>query len=209
VTLAGRAVGGTTFAFFVAFRAQADSTGDVLGLSVAGLAYAAGTAITLYAAAHVHRRASASTAAFLDRLSGILLTAIAVTILASGATRLGRRRPRGSRPLTGGVCAPARPGPGTGAVSAAPRAGTPRAAGVQGAPDAQPAGSAAADTQGCTSCRDTTCNPRSWISARTPCRCASSMTSPRMIVSGGASARTMSGNALRVRSDRCPATLNS
>jgi multiple antibiotic resistance protein len=81
-------VGGTTFAFFVAFRAQADSTGDVLALSVAGLAYAAVTAITVYAAAHVHRRASASTASFLDRLSGILLTAIAVTILASGATRL-------------------------------------------------------------------------------------------------------------------------
>jgi multiple antibiotic resistance protein len=81
-------VGGTTFAFFVAFRAQADSTGDVLALSVAGLAYAAVTAITVYAAAHVHRRASASTASFLDRLSGILLTAIAVTILASGGTRL-------------------------------------------------------------------------------------------------------------------------
>jgi multiple antibiotic resistance protein len=78
-------VGGTTFAFFVAFRAQADSVGDVLGLSVAGLAYAA---VTVYVAAHVHRRASASTASFLDRLSGILLTAIAVTILASGATRL-------------------------------------------------------------------------------------------------------------------------
>jgi multiple antibiotic resistance protein len=81
-------VGGTTFAFFVAFRAQAGSTGDVLALSVAGLAYAAVTAITVYAAAHVHRRASASTASFLDRLSGILLTAIAVTILASGGTQL-------------------------------------------------------------------------------------------------------------------------
>jgi len=81
-------VGGTTFAFFVAFRAQTDSPGDVLGLSVAGLAYAAVTAITLYAAAHVHRRASASAASFLDRLSGILLTAIAVTILASGVTRM-------------------------------------------------------------------------------------------------------------------------
>ena len=81
-------VGGTTFAFFVAFRAQADSTGDVLALSAAGLAYAAVTAITVYTAAHVHRRASASTASFLDRLSGILLTAIAVTLLASGATRL-------------------------------------------------------------------------------------------------------------------------
>jgi multiple antibiotic resistance protein len=81
-------VGGTTFAFFVAFRAEADTTGEVLGLSVAGLAYALLTAVTVYAAAHVHRRASASTAAFLDRLSGILLTAIAVTILASGGTRL-------------------------------------------------------------------------------------------------------------------------
>ncbi|SEO61924.1 MarC family protein [Trujillonella endophytica] len=81
-------VGGTTFAFFVAFRAQADDAGDVLALSVAGVAYAAVTAITVYAAAHVHRRASASTASFLDRLSGILLTAIAVTILASGGTQL-------------------------------------------------------------------------------------------------------------------------
>ena len=81
-------VGGTTFAFFVAFRAEADNTGEVLGLSVAGLLYAAVTAITVYAAAHVHRRASPATASFLDRLSGILLTAIAVTILASGGTRL-------------------------------------------------------------------------------------------------------------------------
>ncbi len=31
-------VGGTTFAFFVAFRAQAESTAEVLGLSIAGLA---------------------------------------------------------------------------------------------------------------------------------------------------------------------------
>lgn len=81
-------VGGTTFAFFVAFRAEADSTAEVLGLSAAGLAYAALTALTLYASAHVQRRASPAAAAFLDRLAGILLTAIAVTILASGATRL-------------------------------------------------------------------------------------------------------------------------
>jgi multiple antibiotic resistance protein len=81
-------VGGTTFAFFVAFRAQADSTGDVLALSVAGLLYAAVTAITVYASAHVHRRASPATASFLDRVAGILLTAIAVTILASGATQM-------------------------------------------------------------------------------------------------------------------------
>src|SRR3954469_2059467 len=54
-------VGGTTFAFFVAFRAQTDDLGDVVGLSVAGLAYAALTGLTLYASGHVHRRASAST----------------------------------------------------------------------------------------------------------------------------------------------------
>lgn len=81
-------VGGTTFAFFVAFRAQADSAGEVLGLSVAGLAYAVLTAITVYASGHVHRRASPATASFLDLVAGILLTAIAVTILASGATQL-------------------------------------------------------------------------------------------------------------------------
>ena len=81
-------VGGTTFAFFVAFRAQADSVGEVLALSVAGLAYAAVTAITVFSSGHVHRRASPATASFLDRIAGILLTAIAVTILASGATQL-------------------------------------------------------------------------------------------------------------------------
>src|SRR4051794_20954160 len=81
-------VGGTTFAFFVAYRAEAGSTLDVVGLSVAGLLYAAVTAITLYASALVQGRASASTASFLDKIAGILLTAIAVTILASGGTRL-------------------------------------------------------------------------------------------------------------------------
>jgi len=81
-------VGGTTFAFFVAFRAEARSIGDVVGLSVAGVLYAAVTAATVYASAVVHGRASPATAAFLDKIAGILLTAIAVTILASGGTRL-------------------------------------------------------------------------------------------------------------------------
>ena len=81
-------VGGTTFAFFVAFRAEARSIGDVVGLSVAGVLYAADTAATVYASAVVHGRASPATAAFLDKIAGILLTAIAVTILASGGTRL-------------------------------------------------------------------------------------------------------------------------
>jgi multiple antibiotic resistance protein len=81
-------VGGTTFAFFVAFRAEAAHTVDVLLLSVAGLAYAAVTGLTVYASGHMQRRAKPSTAALLDRLAGILLTAIAVTILISGVTRL-------------------------------------------------------------------------------------------------------------------------
>jgi multiple antibiotic resistance protein len=81
-------VGGTTFAFFVAFRAEADTTVDVLLLSVAGLVYAAVTGLTLYASGHVQRRAKPATAAFLDRIAGILLTAIAVTILISGVTNL-------------------------------------------------------------------------------------------------------------------------
>jgi multiple antibiotic resistance protein len=81
-------VGGTTFAFFVAFRAEAAHTVDVLALSLAGLAYAAVTGLTVYASGHMQRRVRPSTASLLDRLAGILLTAIAVTILISGVTRL-------------------------------------------------------------------------------------------------------------------------
>lgn len=81
-------VGGTTFAFFVGFRAEATSALEVVALSVAGVAYAALTGATVYASARLQRRTSAATQAFLERIAGILLTAIAVTILASGATRL-------------------------------------------------------------------------------------------------------------------------
>lgn len=81
-------VGGTTFAFFVGFRADATSVGEIIGLSIAGVLYAAVTGITLYASAHVQRRAKASTQAFLERIAGILLTAIAVMILTSGVTRM-------------------------------------------------------------------------------------------------------------------------
>jgi multiple antibiotic resistance protein len=81
-------VGGTTFAFFVAARADATSVLDVVGLSIAGVCYAAVTGATLYASAHVQRRAKPATQAFLERIAGILLTAIAVMILTSGGTRL-------------------------------------------------------------------------------------------------------------------------
>jgi multiple antibiotic resistance protein len=81
-------VGGATFGILVGFGADADNVGDRLFLTIAGLAYAAVTGITLYASSHVHRRGSARARAMLDRIAGILLTAIAVTLLASGGTRL-------------------------------------------------------------------------------------------------------------------------
>jgi multiple antibiotic resistance protein len=57
-------------------------------LSIAAVAYAAVTGITLYLAGHVQRRISLRGAMLLDRLAGILLTAIAVILLANGFTGL-------------------------------------------------------------------------------------------------------------------------
>jgi multiple antibiotic resistance protein len=81
-------VGGTTFAFGVA--ASAD-VGDVRGrvwLSVAAVAYAVVTGLTLYASGHVERRISLQAGAILDRVAGILLTSIAVILLSNGFTDL-------------------------------------------------------------------------------------------------------------------------
>ena len=80
--------GGTTFSFFVAYRAESNSWTGAIGLSVAALAYSALTGITLYAAGHVGRRVSPTTASLLEKIAGILLTAISVILLASGGTRL-------------------------------------------------------------------------------------------------------------------------
>jgi hypothetical protein len=57
-------------------------------LSLAAFAYAAVTGPTLYAAGHVVRRASLRAQIVLGRLAGILLTAIAVTLVVSGGTRM-------------------------------------------------------------------------------------------------------------------------
>jgi multiple antibiotic resistance protein len=57
-------------------------------VSIAAVAYALVTGITLYAAGHVQRRISARGAVLLDRIAGILLTAIAVILLANGFTDL-------------------------------------------------------------------------------------------------------------------------
>jgi multiple antibiotic resistance protein len=81
-------VGGTTFAFAVAASAQAANLMDKASLSLAALCFAAVTGITLYAAGHVQRRVSLKGAMLLDRVAGILLTAIAVILLANGFTDL-------------------------------------------------------------------------------------------------------------------------
>ncbi|MFI7535484.1 MarC family protein [Streptosporangium sp. NPDC049376] len=88
-------VGGTTFAFGVAASAEASTVRDKLALSVAALCFAAVTGLTLYLSGHVQRRISLKGAMLLDRVAGILLTAIAVILLANGFTdlvtaRLGR-----------------------------------------------------------------------------------------------------------------------
>ncbi|XVV13644.1 MarC family protein [Actinoplanes sp. CA-131856] len=81
-------VGGTTFAFGVAASADVGSATGRLLLSVAALAYALVTGLTLYAAGHVERRISDAAAGILDRIAGILLTAIAVVLLTNGFTEL-------------------------------------------------------------------------------------------------------------------------
>jgi multiple antibiotic resistance protein len=81
-------VGGTTFAFGVAASADVGTVDGRLLLSVAAVAYALVTGLTLYASGHVERRISPSAGAILDRVAGILLTSIAVILLANGFTDL-------------------------------------------------------------------------------------------------------------------------
>jgi multiple antibiotic resistance protein len=81
-------VGGTTFAIFVSFRANAPSFLDVIALSIAGVAYAAVTGLTVYASGHLERRVSTKTRVLLEKIAGILLTAIAVSLLFSGGPRM-------------------------------------------------------------------------------------------------------------------------
>src|SRR5215207_4011084 len=81
-------VGGTTFAFGVAASADVGNVEGRLLLSVAAVAYAAVTGLTLYASGHVERRISPQAGMILDRVAGILLTSIAVILLANGFTDL-------------------------------------------------------------------------------------------------------------------------
>lgn len=81
-------VGGTTFAFGVAASASAPGATEKALVSIAALAYALVTGMTLYLAGHVQRRVSPRGAMLLDRIAGILLTAIAVILLVNGFTDL-------------------------------------------------------------------------------------------------------------------------
>jgi multiple antibiotic resistance protein len=85
-------VGGTTFAFGVAASADAAEVSDKLWLSLAAVCFAVVTGLTLYASGHVERRISLKGAMLLDRIAGILLTAIATILLANGFTDLVRAR---------------------------------------------------------------------------------------------------------------------
>jgi multiple antibiotic resistance protein len=81
-------VGGATIAVLISFRAQVSGVSGVLALTVAALIHAAITGGCVYVAGHAGRRLSDRARMILDRVAGILLTAIAATLLASGFTRL-------------------------------------------------------------------------------------------------------------------------
>lgn len=80
--------GGTTFAFFVAARAEARGVLDAVPLTIAGAIYAAVTGVTLYASGRLERRVSPGARMFLERVAGILLVAIAAMLLLGGGTRM-------------------------------------------------------------------------------------------------------------------------
>jgi multiple antibiotic resistance protein len=81
-------VGGTTFAFGVAASADVGSAVGRGWLTLAAVCYGAVTGITLYLSGRLERRISLRGALLADRMAGILLTAIAVILLANGFTDL-------------------------------------------------------------------------------------------------------------------------
>jgi len=81
-------IGGATVGLLIGFRAEAHGVVDVAMLTVAALAYAAVTGLSIYIAGRIEPRLSDRGRELFDRLAGILLTAIAFSLLASGVTRL-------------------------------------------------------------------------------------------------------------------------
>jgi multiple antibiotic resistance protein len=81
-------IGGATVGLLISFSANAHNSSGRLVLSVAVLAYALVAGITIYLSSRLHPRLSERGLALFDRVAGILLTAIAAILLASGGTRL-------------------------------------------------------------------------------------------------------------------------
>jgi len=81
-------IGGVRVGLLIGFRAEAHGVVDVGMLTAAALAYAAVTGLSIYVAGRIEPRLSDRGRELFDRLAGILLTAIAFTLLASGVTRL-------------------------------------------------------------------------------------------------------------------------
>lgn len=81
-------IGGATVGLLIGFRAEAHGLIAVTMLTGAALAYAAMTGLSIYVAGRLEPRLSERGRELFDRLAGILLTAIAFTLLASGFTRL-------------------------------------------------------------------------------------------------------------------------
>jgi multiple antibiotic resistance protein len=81
-------IGGATVGLLIGFRANVSGTFGVGALVVAALAYSAVTGFCVYLGGHAQRRLSERARSVLDRVAGILLTAIAATLVASGFTRL-------------------------------------------------------------------------------------------------------------------------
>ena len=81
-------IGGATIGILVGFRAEVRGVTGVAWLVGAALVYAAITGLCVYIAGHAGRRISDQSRIVLDRVAGILLVAIAATLLASGFTRL-------------------------------------------------------------------------------------------------------------------------
>ena len=72
----------------MAFRADVGTFTGAIGLSVAALLYALVTGITIFLSGRLSRRINRNTTLLLVRIAGILLTAIAVTLLVGGGTRM-------------------------------------------------------------------------------------------------------------------------
>jgi len=81
-------IGGATVGLIIGFRAESQGLLALTLLTVAALLYAAVTGISMYVAGRIEPRLSERGRELFDRLAGILLTAIAFSLLASGLTRL-------------------------------------------------------------------------------------------------------------------------